>query len=656
MRKFLKKIILFLIEFIEKIEYRNLELDEDDISKKIIDTIDISDEGLMVLSHDGYHPITHIHKTQPYHIYTLTLESGDMLECADNHIVFCKGFVQKFVKDLTEDDFVMTKYGLSKVKSVTKSKNKVSMYDITVDSVDHSYYGNNILNHNTVIAAVFILHYIIFNYDRHVAIAANKYATATEIMDKIKEMMNYLPFFMKPGVKINNMSKMSFANGCRIEAQATTKRSFIGYTIHLLYLDEFAHVEPHILDEFYENIMPTVSSMEDSKIIVTSTPNGYNKFFDLYQGAVDGKNSYHPLRVDWWQVPGRDEKWKEKMIFDCGGEDEFMRQYGNSFLSTGNTLLSPDSLAKLQKNRVKYVFREIVELEKNWDEEFKNLKWKPDFDLEDLRNPRYLWVMAIDLAEGGGGDNSVLNIFRLQPKPKELISSIDVTSEDYRKSDFFQLVQVGRFKSNTIDITTLAKLVNILTPRIINSDKIRIVCEYNAFGGEFIFQLQNVFGDKNNFDMSTVLKFKHSEEAKAKKYGLKVRADNKPVMCINLKGLIASDGIVVSDEDTVGEFEVFSKVGNSWKASRDHDDLAMSTVDVTAIFDHPYFDVMMEEVMYEEGNKEIAKLFEEKIDEKFGNVYDNNDFINMNMNVSIEMGYQNNDFGNLFGNRTSLYK
>ena len=505
----------------------------------------------------------------------------------------------------------------------------------------------------TVIAAIFILHYVIFNYDRHVAIAANKYATATEIMDKIKEMMNYLPFFMKPGIKINNVSKMSFANGCRIEAQATTKRSFIGYTIHLLYLDEFAHVEPHILDEFYENIMPTVSSMEDSKIIVTSTPNGYNKFFDLYQGAIDGKNSYHPIRIDWWQVPGRDEKWKEKMIFDCGGEDEFMRQYGNSFLSTGNTLLSPDSLAKLQKNRVKYVYREIVELEKNWNEEFRNLKWRPDFDLEDLKNPKYLWAMSIDLAEGGGGDNSILNFFRLQPKPKELISKIDVKSEDYKKSDFFQLVQVGRFKSNTIDLTTLAKLVYIIVIKIMNSDKVRIVCEYNAFGGEFIFQLQNVFGQNNNFDISTILKFKHSEDAKTKKYGLKVTASNKPVMCINLKGLIADDGVVVTDDDTVGEFEVFSKVGNSWKASRDHDDLAMSVVDLTAIFDHPYFDVMMEEVMYEEGNEEIAKLFEEKVDEKYKSIYDNTDYMTMNNN---QIYNRDDDFGSLFSSKTSLYK
>lgn len=653
MRKFLKKIILFLIEFIEKIEYRNLEIDEDDISKKIIDTIDISDEGLMVLSHDGYHPITHIHKTQPYHIYTLVLESGDKLECADNHIVFCKGFEQKFVKDLTTDDLVITKYGLSKVKSVTKSKHKISMYDVTVDSYDHSYYGNNILNHNTVIAAVFILHYIIFNYDRHVAIAANKYATATEIMEKIKEMMNYLPFFMKPGVKINNVSKMSFANGCRIEAQSTTKRSFIGYTIHLLYLDEFAHVEPHILDEFYENIMPTVSSMEDSKIIITSTPNGYNKFFDIYQAAVEGKNSYHPIRVDWWQVPGRDEKWKEKMIFDCGGEDEFMRQYGNSFLVTGNTLLSPDSLAKLQMNRVKYVYKEIVEVEKSWDDEFKNLKWHPDFDVEDLKDQKYVWAISIDLSAGGGGDNSILNFFRLQVKPKELVSEIDVKSDEYRKSDFFQLVQVGRFKSNTADLTTLAKLVYIMVTRVMSSDKVRIVCEYNAFGGEFIYQLQNVFGDRNEFDMSTVLKFKHTEDAKVRKFGLKVRGDNKPVMCINLRGLVASDSIVISDDDTIGEFEVFSKVGSSWKATRDNDDLAMSVVDLTAIFDHPYFDVMMEEAMYCEGNEELSKLFEAKLDEKFSTIYDNNDTLMDNWKHQYT---HDNDFHNIYQkNKTTLY-
>ena len=55
--------------------------------------------------------------------------------------------------------------------------------------------------------------------------------------------------------------------------------------------------------------------------------------------------------------------------------------------------------------------------------------------------------------------------------------------------------------------------------------------------------------------------------------------------------------------------------------------------------------------MYEEGNEEIAKLFEEKIDEKFGNVYDNNDFINMN----IEVRQQTNNFNEFFRSKTTLY-
>ena len=77
------------------------------------------------------------------------------------------------------------------------------------------------------------------------------------------------------------------------------------------------------------------------------------------------------------------------------------------------------------------------------------------------------------------------------------------------------------------------------------------------------------------------MKFYHSSDAKVRKYGLKVRPDNKPIMCIALKGMIASDNIIVTDDDTVGEFEVFSKVGSTWKASRDHDDLA-ETIDTVA--------------------------------------------------------------------------
>ena len=649
MKKILKKIILSLIQLIEKFEYRNMDLDENDIDKKIIDSIDISDEGISVLSHDGYHPVTHIHKTQPYQIYELVLDSGDKMECADNHIVFCENFEQKFVKDLTANDRVMTQNGLSNVKSVTKTGRKISMYDITVDSDDHSFYSNGILSHNTVTAAVFLIHSAIFNYDKNIGIAANKQATAIEIVDKIKEIMDRLPFFLKPGIKTNNQAMMEFDNGCRMIAQATTKRSFIGHTIHILYLDEFAHVEPHILNEFYENIMPTVSSMEDSKIVITSTPNGYNKYYDLWQGAVDGTNSFNPIRVDWWQVPGRDDAWREKMIHDCGGPDEFMRQFGNSFLSTGNTLLSPDSLAKLQQGRQKFVRKGLIEIEKNWDPEFDDLVFHPEFDVESFRDKNKRWVMSLDLSEGSGGDYSVMNLFEVRVKDTNIHKLYNDENADIKKSDFFQLYQVSRYKSNTINLETFAKLVYIISQNVISSDNIKIVCEYNTYGSEFIRLLQMVFGDKNNFDMSCILKYFHNNEATVRKYGLKVKADNKSINCIACKGYIATDNIIVTDTDTVSEFEVFSKIGNTFKASREHDDLAMSTVNVCTVFEHPLFNIIMEDIL---GlNQDVFDKYVEMKDNKFLNIYDNYENLGYNGTLRGDSDlYGCNITGRFFGN------
>ena len=57
-----KRSILFLIELIEKYEFRNIYLDENDISKKIIKSIDIDDYEIE--TDTGFKPInphyTHI--------------------------------------------------------------------------------------------------------------------------------------------------------------------------------------------------------------------------------------------------------------------------------------------------------------------------------------------------------------------------------------------------------------------------------------------------------------------------------------------------------------------------------------------------------------------------------------------------------------------
>ena len=162
----------------------------------------------------------------------------------------------------------------------------------------------------TISSSIFMLHTILFNNDKNIMIVANKGDTAVEIVDKIKSIYSLLPYFLKPGIKTWNQKSLTFENGCRIKTSARTKTPAIGFTIDVLYLDEFAHIPSNIIEPYYTAAFPTVSAIQNSKIIITSTPNGMNLFHKLLMDAErpDGdplKNNYKAMRVYWYQVPGR---------------------------------------------------------------------------------------------------------------------------------------------------------------------------------------------------------------------------------------------------------------------------------------------------------------------------------------------------------------
>jgi len=162
----------------------------------------------------------------------------------------------------------------------------------------------------TVNTAITILHFLLFNNDKNAMIVANVAATTIEIVDKIKSIYVLLPFFLKAGIKNWNQRSIVFDNGCRIKTAARSKTPAIGFTIDLLYMDEFAHIPSNIIEPYYTAAYPTVSAIQNSKIIITSTPNGMNLFYKLLTAAErpEGdplKNNYKAMRVYWYQVPGR---------------------------------------------------------------------------------------------------------------------------------------------------------------------------------------------------------------------------------------------------------------------------------------------------------------------------------------------------------------
>ena len=101
---------------------------------------------------------------------------------------------------------------------------------ITVDNASHLFLCGReyIPTHNTTTATCLILHYVIFNKHKTVALLANKGDAALEIMSRIQLAFEYLPKWMQVGVVEWNKGSLELENGCKIIASATSGSAIRG--------------------------------------------------------------------------------------------------------------------------------------------------------------------------------------------------------------------------------------------------------------------------------------------------------------------------------------------------------------------------------------------------------------------------------------------
>lgn len=461
----------------------------------------------------------------------------------------------------------------------------------------------------TVTSSIFILWYALFNFDKNAMILANVGRTAEELMDKIKSIMKELPFFLKPGVLLNNVKNIRFDNRCKISSSNTSKTSSIGFTVHLLYMDEFAHIDPSFLKEFYRSTYPTISSSKVSRIIITSTPSGQNMFWEIYTAALEKRNEYNPIRVDWWQVPGRDEAWKEREIANLGSEDFFNQEYGNHFLASSRLLLDSFTLKRLKSFEKPYVFVELSDLH-DTGLDYSNLKWHPSFDPTTIREkdaPDKFYV-SIDTAGGGGGrsDYSVINIFKVSPMPVSVIQDKKIYDDE---SDFFCLLQVGIFRSNTIDIYEMPRLVETLFGKIFDPDNVRILLEVD-YKGELLYEkvLDGEILTEENFVFT-----KHTENATKAFPGIKMTPSRKNEFCQTSPILFRAGKIITTDVYTNFELSNFGMTqGGSFSSQIGKDDAAMTCINTNPIFSNGEFTDSVSEI-YEKIPQKYKDLIDNKM-------------------------------------------
>lgn len=650
----LKSVILILIQFIERIEYRNLSLDENDDSKKILD--DVRLDGIRVNTPTGYENVTNIYKTQPYRIWRVELENGMSLDCADRHILFDSVGREVFVRDLCEGHVIQTKDGPKKIVKIDRSKFKVSMYDVTVDAPHHSYYTNGILSHNTTTIAAYFAWYLCFHADRNLSILANKQKTTIEIVSKVVDVFRGLPFFLKPGILQIGAQGMSLDNGCKLMSQATTKTASIGYTIHVLYADEFAHIPSGIARHFWRSVYPTLSSSFISQCIISSTPAGTaNLFFELWDKAVKGLNSFVWKKVHYWEVPEHDDKWAEQMRRDFG-EEEFAQEFELSFTTDSRLLLAARESAFINRISRKYVNVELDRMKID-DELYENLTWDPEFDPNSKFTSRDKFVLSIDTGEGKednelkDNDYNVINIFKIEPK--SVVRLKKLRTDELYIQNMFRMRQVGMYRDNLKDDDICAKVARSLVFDQLGPESCTVVLEMNFNGKNFL----NIFSNHDEYFDDIVLHTYHTkpipgQPSPRKKPGFKAGV-NKNDYCKLGRKIIRERTLVVNESSTSLEFSSFGKdKSGRYKGLAMHDDTVISTLNVGRLYEDNYYcDVLydMLEKMEDSPKKrlinkllEIAEETSDVDDDQFSAMYfnpDQNEAIDINK--MFEKGLQN---------------
>jgi len=198
----------------------------DTIERKFTESFRVSD--YLVWTDTGWEPIVASNKTIPYRLWTITLDNGLSIICADTHILMTPAGLEVFAKD-SKGVTIHTENGPSKVCSVIEENTEESMYDLSINSINHTYYANGILSHNSISAVTYLLWVALFQPEQTIAILANKASVAKEMLSRITLALENIPFFLQPGCKALNKLSVEFSNNSRIFASSTSSSSIRGY-------------------------------------------------------------------------------------------------------------------------------------------------------------------------------------------------------------------------------------------------------------------------------------------------------------------------------------------------------------------------------------------------------------------------------------------
>ena len=456
-------------------------------------------------------------------------------KCAEDPIYFVKNYVQIVSLDHGLVPFEM--YGFQEGMVSTMHDNRFSIFKLPRQS-----------GKSTIIIS-YLLHYALFNANVNIAVLANKSSTARDILSRLQLAYENLPKWMQQGIIAWNKGNIELENGSKIIAASTSSSAIRGGSYNIIFLDEFAFVPSNVAEQFFASVYPTITSGQNTKVIIVSTPHGMNMFYKIWVDAQEKRNDYIATEVHWSEVPGRDEAWKEETIRNTS-ESQFNSEFECEFLGSIDTLISSRRLKTL-------VYRNPIQSNAGLD-----IYVRPEKD--------NVYMITADVSRGTANDYSAFVVF-------------DVTEIPYKA--------VAKFRDNEIKpllfptkIHEVAKAYNQAYVMVEVND----IGEQVANALQFDLEYDNLVMASMRGRAGQVLGAGFS--GGRAQLGVRTTKAVKKIGCSNLKQLIEDNKLIIEDYDSVNELSTFIVRGSSYQADDGcNDDLVACMFMFAWATDQTYF-------------------------------------------------------------------
>lgn len=314
---------------------------------------------------------------------------------------------QEFLKSAVDPVHFFKKY--AKIQHPLKGKILFNLFPFQEDTLrqlrDNRF--NIILKSRqmgiSTLVAGYCLHSMLFKEDFKILVIATKQEVAKNLTQKVQIMWEFLPAFMKQGIRIvnNNKLSLSFSNGSEIKAVSSSPDAARSEALSLLVLDEFSFVD--CAEEIWTSAQSTLAT--GGSCVMLSTPNGIGNLFHqtwtkAIEGVVEsGLDKFNPIKLPWYLHPERDQKWRDQQDVLLG-KRLAAQECDADFLSSGHTVIESEILQWYEKEMV----REPVETRGIGGDLWI---WKyPDYSKD--------YIVCADPARGDGEDYSTFHVIEVE--------------------------------------------------------------------------------------------------------------------------------------------------------------------------------------------------------------------------------------------------